>query len=141
MFSDYVFSWLKNPQSPIGDLITSIELSKHRLSGPMLSISQFVDLSKNFRDLESLGKSNRKKRSQIWQVFLINGVKLPRKKVSFWQILPYWAGFFWYQCHSLRLKVFLPPFPKIQHPNFLDFQNPWGKVMKRNGLRFENCCS
>ena len=42
---------------------------------------------------------------------------------------------------SLRLTVFLPPLPKVQCPNFLDFRNPWGKVMERSGLRFENFCS
>ena len=42
---------------------------------------------------------------------------------------------------SLRLTVFLPPLPEVQCPNFLDFRNPWGKVMERSGLRFENFCS
>ena len=32
---------------------------------------------------------------------------------------------------------FLPPLPKVQYPNFLDFRNPWGKVMKRRGLRLK----
>ena len=34
-------------------------------------------------------------------------------------------------CHtfSLCLRVFLPPLPKVQGPNFLDFLNPGGKVM------------
>ena len=42
---------------------------------------------------------------------------------------------------SLRLTVFLPPLPEVQCPNFLDIRNPWGKVMERSGLRFENFCS
>jgi hypothetical protein len=42
---------------------------------------------------------------------------------------------------SLRLTVFLLPLSKVQCPNFLDIRNPWGKVMERNGLRFENFCS
>ena len=42
---------------------------------------------------------------------------------------------------SLRLTVFLSPLPEVQCPNFLDIQNPWGKVMERSGLRFENFCS
>ena len=34
----------------------------------------------------------------------------------------------------------LPPLPEVKCANFLDFWNPWGKVMERNGLRFENFC-
>ena len=37
-----------------------------------------------------------------------------------------------------RLKVFLPPLPKIGYPKFLQIRNPWGKVMRRSGLRLEN---
>ena len=47
-------------------------------------------------------------------------------------------------CPSHFLTPFnsiLPPLPKVQCPNFLDFRNTWGKVMERNGLRFENFCS
>ena len=35
---------------------------------------------------------------------------------------------------SLCLNVFLPPLLKVQYPNFLDLQNPWGKIMEWNGL-------
>ena len=38
---------------------------------------------------------------------------------------------------SLSLTVFLPPLPNVQCPNFLDFWNPWGKIIIINGLRFE----
>ena len=34
---------------------------------------------------------------------------------------------------SLRLTVFLFPLPEVQCPKFLDFRNPWGKVMERKG--------
>ena len=37
-------------------------------------------ISKYFRDLESLWKSNAKKWSQIWKLLLIKGVKSPRRK-------------------------------------------------------------
>ena len=47
----------------------------------------------------------------------------------------------WYLCFSLCLTVFLPQLPEVQWPNFLDFQNPWGKVMERSGLRIDNFCS
>ena len=96
-------------------------------------------MSNIFRDTESLGKSNGKKWSQIWKLWLIKGVKSPRKKkLVLGRILPYWAGFFWYQCFSLRLTVFFPPLREVKCPNFLDLRNPWGKVMERSGLRFEN---
>ena len=68
--------------------------SKHRPSGPMLSISRFVHMSVCF-------------------------------------------------CLSVhflryRLNVFLPPFPEVGCPIFLEIRNLWGKVMEINGLRFEH---
>ena len=36
------------------------------------------------------------------------------------------------------LTVFLTPLPKVGCPIFLKIQNPWGKVMERNGLTFEH---
>ena len=84
--------------------------SKHRPSGPMLSISRNVRLcvclsvclftfevpfnilftptsrsrmSNIFRDSESLGKSNEKKWSQIWTILFENCLKSPRKKKVF----------------------------------------------------------
>ena len=80
---------------------------KHRPPWPMLSISWFVHtfvclcvcvftfevpfkrlfaptsqsrMSKLFRSLESLGKSNGQKWSHIWKLLLIKGVKSPRNK-------------------------------------------------------------
>ena len=41
---------------------------------------------------------------------------------------------------SVRVNAFLPLFPEVQCPNFLNFRNPLGKVMKRFCLRFENFC-
>ena len=38
---------------------------------------------------------------------------------------------------EVLFKRLLPNFPEVQCQNFLDFWNPWGKVMKRSGLRFE----
>ena len=37
-----------------------------------------------------------------------------------------------------RLNLFLPPLPEVGCQHFLDIRNPWGKVMERTGLRFEN---
>ena len=39
-----------------------------------------------------------------------------------------------------RLTVFLPPLPKVGCPIFWEIWNPWGKVVERNGLRFEIFC-
>ena len=39
-----------------------------------------------------------------------------------------------------RLNVFLPPFPAVRCPIFLEIRNPWGKVMERSGLLFEHFC-
>ena len=39
-----------------------------------------------------------------------------------------------------RLNVFLPPFPEVVYPIFLEIRNPWGKVMERSGLKFEIFC-
>ena len=44
---------------------------------------------------------------------------------------------FCFVCLSVRLQVFLPPLPEVQCSNFLYIRNPWGKVRKRSGLRFE----
>ena len=86
------------------------QFSKHQPSGPMLSISRNVRLSIRlcvcvftfnvpfnglfapsswsrmsniFRDSESLGKSNKKKWSNIWTFMFGNVLKLPRKKKFF----------------------------------------------------------
>ena len=40
-----------------------------------------------------------------------------------------------------RLNVFLPPLHKVGCPKFLKIRSPWGKVMKRKGLRFEHFSS
>ena len=37
-----------------------------------------------------------------------------------------------------RLNVFLSPLPKGGWPKCLEIWNPWGKVVGRNGLRFEH---
>ena len=37
-----------------------------------------------------------------------------------------------------RLTVFLPPLPEVGCPICSEIRNPWGKVMERSGLTFEN---
>ena len=39
-----------------------------------------------------------------------------------------------------RLKVLLPPLPKVGCPIFLEIWNSWGQIMERSGLRFEHFC-
>ena len=36
-----------------------------------------------------------------------------------------------------RLTVFLSTLPEVGCPIFLEIRNPWGKVMERSGLRYE----
>ena len=50
-------------------------------------------------------------------------------------------------CPSVRVFTFEVPFkyifaplPEIGCPICLETRNPWGKVMERNGLRFEHFC-
>ena len=88
-------------------------------------------VSKLFCLSESSGKSNRKKWSQIWKLLLIKGVKSPRRTKFFLRIF--------FHLFTL-LNCLFAPFSEVQCLNFLDFQNPWGKIMERNGLRYENFC-
>ena len=99
-------------------------------------------ISTIFTDFESLGKSNGKKCSQIWKISLIKGVKLPRKKtLVFGEFCLTEPDFFGIGVSHSVFTVFCPPLPEVKCPNSLDFWNPWGKVMKRNGFRFDNFCS
>ena len=43
-------------------------------------------------------------------------------------------------CSLLRycLNAFFPPLPKVGCPKFLEIWSPWGKIMERSGMRFEN---
>ena len=34
-----------------------------------------------------------------------------------------------------RLNFFLPPFPEVGRPIFLEMRNPWGKVLERSGQK------
>ena len=85
-------------------------------NGPFAHTS-WSPMSKIFRYLESLGKSNGKKWSQIWTFFLKNCVKMTWKK-SFLRI---------FVICSLRLKVFLPPLPEVQCPILFWFSESLGK--------------
>ena len=32
----------------------------------------------------------------------------------------------------------MPPLPQVGYPKFLEIQNPWGKMLKRSGLRIDH---
>ena len=134
--------------------------SKHRPSGPMLSISRFVRpsvrlftfevpfnglfaptsrtrMSNIFTDSESLEKSNGKKWSQIW-TFLFKNCRKSRHKKKFFFFSTFFHFFFIFFGFRSFLTVFLPPLPEVGCPIFLQIRNPWGKVMERSGLRYEH---
>ena len=89
-------------------------------------------MSNIFRDSASLGKSNRKKWSQIRTFLFENCLKSPRKKKFFSSLFSVYFGF------RSFLTVFLPPHPEVGCPIFLEIRNPLGKVLKRSGLRYEH---
>ena len=39
---------------------------------------------------------------------------------------------------EVPFKRLFAPLPEVQCPKYLEIRNPWGKVMERSGLRFEN---
>jgi hypothetical protein len=62
---------------------------------------------------------------------LIKGVKSLRQNKFFTDFV----------LHLFTLvKHFLPPLPEVCCSSFLDFLNPWGKVMERRALRLKNFC-
>ena len=75
------------------------------------------------------GKSNGKKRSQMWSFLLKKCSKIvaakKKKNDKFFSLC------------SLHLNVFVLQLLEVQCPNVLDFPNSWGKLMERSGLRFE----
>ena len=131
-------------------------LSKHRTSGLMLFISQnvrpcvhlfFFEVRLNvfLPPLPEVGCPNfleilyswgkvMERSSLRFEFFTNTGCKIAaQKKVCLGALL---SMIFFYLCFSLCLKVCFPPLCKFQCPNFFNFRNPWGKVMKRNGLGF-----
>ena len=133
--------------------------SKHRPSGPMLSISRFVRLSVRpcvcvftfevpfkrlfaptfrsrmsniFTDLESLGNNNGKKWSQIWTFLFENCQKLRHKKKFFFSTF---FTFFYLLRFSVFFNGLFAPTSRSRISNILVIRNPWGKVMERSGLR------
>ena len=91
-------------------------------------------MSNIFRDLESFGKNNGKKWSQIWTFLFENCLKSPRKKKFFSSLFSVFFGF------RSFLTFFLSPLPEVRCPICLEIRNPWGKVMERKGLRYEHFC-
>ena len=119
MVSDLKFFAKKCAQLPRQKKVFYRLFSSHLFTpfkGPFAHTSR-CQMSKIFRYLESLGKSNGKKWSQIWTFFLKNCVKITRKK-SFLRI---------FVICSLRLKVFLTPLPEVQCPILFWFSESLGK--------------
>ena len=95
-------------------------------------------MSNIFTDSESLGKRYGKKWSQIWTFLFENCWKSPHKKKFFFStFFTFFLIFFGFRSF---LTVFLLPLPKVGCPIFLQIRNPWGKVMERSGLRYEDFC-
>ena len=69
-------------------------------------------------------------------VWKLSKIAAPKKKkiLHFFHFFSIFFGF------RSFLTVFLPPLPKVGCPIFLEFRNPWGKVMERSGLRYEHFC-
>ena len=123
-------------------------------------------MSKFFWDSESLMQSIAKKWFPIWTFLLKNGLKLPRQnkflqiffnsftfKISFKRLF---APLSWqnldranlstpqkYVCSLLRYRVnvFLPILSEVGCPKIVEMRNPWGTVVERIVLRFEDFCS
>ena len=75
-----------------------------------------------------LGEKCWKEMVSDWKIFAHKGCKIAVAEKVFYRF---------FKICLVRLNIFLPPLSKVQCPNFLDFQNPWRKVMERSGLRFE----
>ena len=114
---------------------------RYRLNLFLSSSSQKLNVQKDLKNLESLGKSNEKKWSQNWKLSLIKGVKLPcKKKFGFEQILPHLPGFL--------VLVFLTPFnsllsPTSQSPmsHFFRFSESLGKSRGKMWSQIWKLCS
>ena len=56
------------------------------------------------------------------------GCQIAVAKKFFTDFFPF--SFNFYFCHVFTcLNIILPPLPKVQYPNVLDFWNSWGKVV------------
>ena len=66
-------------------------------------------------------------------IFAQKGLKLPRQKKFFTDLKKI--------TFEVPFKRIFPPLPEVGCPKVLEFRNPWGNVMERNGLRCEHFCS
>ena len=64
----------------------------------------------------------------VWKLSKIAAQKKVFFSLSLFSLLTY------------RLTVFSLPLPEVGCPIFLEIRNSWGKVMERNGLRYEHFC-
>ena len=145
--------------------LTMKTFSKHRPSGPMLSISRNVRPSVRVCVCPSVcvftfevpfnGLFAPSSRSQMSNIFR-DSESLGKSNVKKWSQI--WTFLFKNCLKSPRKKkffsslflvffgfrsfltVFFLPLPKVGCPIFLEVRNPWGKVMERSGLRYEHFC-
>ena len=141
-----------------------LKFSKHRPSGPMLSISRNVRPSSirlsvrlsvclftfevPFKRL--IAPTSRSRMSNIFRDSESLGKSNGTKWSNIWTFLfenclksPRKKKFFFLIIFLLlryHLTVFLPPLPKVGCLIFLEIWNPWGKVMEQSGLTFEHFC-
>ena len=73
-----------------------------------------------------------------YEHFCLKIVDNRRAKKSFFS--PLFSLFLIFFGFRSFLTVFLPPLPKVGCPIFIEIRNPWGKVMKRSGLRYKHFC-
>ena len=146
----------------IKPLSLEIYFSKHRPSGPMLSISRFVRLSvcPSVRPSVCLftfevpfnglfAPTSRSRMSNIFWDSESLGKSSGKKWSQIWTFLfenclksPRKKSFFLslFSLLRYRLTVFLLPLPEVWCLIFSEIRNPWGEEMERSGLIFEHFC-
>ena len=74
-----------------------------------------------------------------FKFFTNQGCKSPRKKsLLLGKFCLSKQDYFLVLAFLTPFNGLLPPLPEVQFINFLDFWNPWGKVIERSGLKFVN---
>ena len=150
-------------------ILQKATFSKHRPSGPMLSISLFVRPSVRLYacppvrlsvclftfEVPFNGLFSPTSQSRMSNIFR-DSESLVEKNGKMWSQI---RTFLFENCLKLPCKkkffsslflfffgfrsfltVFLPPLLEVGCPIFLEIRNPWEKVMERSGLTFQHFC-